>query len=296
MMKRKTTITALAAVLAAVSISSCSYEEMPCNLSDGPKEMTFTISHPSQTRATDSGFESGDAVGVFVTDASAELEIAGNTLNNERLLLSGSDWKPSKPLYWDEGIYDIVAYYPYLDAISSVTELPFEVKTDQNTESPTGPGGYEASDFLYAAVRGTEASDNPVNLQFHHIMSRLTIRLVKGEDFSGELPETATVRIHNTVTAAEIDLRNGIATKSPTATVKSITAKQSGAKTYTAILVPQRIDNRVPLIEIEFGNNSYLFESRFQFKAGMHHIVNLVIDSNSTQMQIEIAGGIAPWT
>lgn len=51
-----------------------------------PAEMTFTMTHPSQrTRATDTGFENGDKVGLFVCSADAQLEIGGNLVNNEAL-------------------------------------------------------------------------------------------------------------------------------------------------------------------------------------------------------------------
>lgn len=44
-------------------------------------------------------------------------------------------------------------------------------------------------------------------------MSKISVRMIKGEDFEGELPDDATVYIHNTVTEATVDLQVGIATK-----------------------------------------------------------------------------------
>lgn len=109
------------------------------------------------------------------------------------------------------------------------------------------------------------------------------------------MPETALVQIHNTVTKATIDLAAGIATKDTYGTKKTVTARQSSPTSYTAILVPQRLENRVPLIEIIMNGVSYLFESKFIFKAGTHHIVNLVIDSNPDKLKIEIGGEITNW-
>ena len=126
-------------------------------------------------------------------------------------------------------------------------------------------------------------------------MSKISINLIKGEDFDGEIPDKATVHIHNTVTTASIDLAAGIATKYVRGERKSVVARQDGPATYSAILVPQRLENRMPLIEVEMNGVSFLYESRFIFKPGIHHIVNLVIDKNPEQVKIEIGGEITDW-
>ena len=278
-------------------LSSCSGESMEPNsdIANGKVAMEFTFSHPSQSRATETSFETGDVVGLYVSEANKTLEISGNTVNNEGLSFTGSAWKSSRNLYWDAGNYNVYAYYPRLDEISSITDLPFEVETDQRKATDSSMGGYEASDFLFASAKGIQASANPVNLQFSHIMSKISIRLIKGEDFEGELPETATVYIHNTVTEASIDMMAGVATKALRGTRKTVTARQADPTTYSAILVPQRLENRVPLIEVVMNGVSYLYESKFLFKPGIHHIVNLVIDKNPDQLKIEIGGEITNW-
>ncbi len=126
-------------------------------------------------------------------------------------------------------------------------------------------------------------------------MSKLSIRLIKGEDYEGEIPETATIYIHNTVTEASIDLMAGVATKALRGVRKSVTARQDSRTSYSAIIVPQRLENRVPLIEVVMNGVSFLYESKFLFKPGIHHIVNLVIDKNPEQIKIEIGGEITDW-
>lgn len=282
-----------------LSMSSCadgSNEPDFSYISDGKVAMEFTFSHPSQSRVTDTSFEQGDVVGLYVSEAERPMEISGNTVNNEGLTYSGSAWQPSHPLYWDAGRYDVLAYYPRLGEIESMTDQPFEVKTDQRLDvASPGMGGYEASDFLYAFAHDVAASANPVNLQFRHIMSKLSIRLIKGEDFEGELPATATVYIHNTVTSATVDLNVGVVTKSLRGSRNTITARQDGPTTYSAILVPQRIESRMPLIEVIMNGVSFLYESRFVFRPGIHHIVSLIVNKNPEQIKIEIGGEITDW-
>lgn len=259
-------------------------------------EMTFAFSHPDQTKASETAFEPGDKVGLFLSDAAATLEIAGNTLNNEPLTLGGSGWSFSRKLFWDNGTFNAYGYYPFQDDIPSITDLPFAVRPDQDkAASGNALSGYEASDFLYADAKGVTASADPVNMKFRHIMSKISIRIIKGEDFEGDLPDDATVYLHNTVTEATIDLSAGVATKQPKASARTITALHAGNNTYSAIVVPQRLDNRVPLIEVVMKGVSYLYESKFLFKQGTHHLVNLVVDKNPEQVKIEIGGEITNW-
>lgn len=274
----------------AVALVSCSdSQNEPAYTDTGKTEMKFKLSHPSQTRATDTAFEQGDAVGLYVAEASAPLEIAGNTVNNERLVFSGTDWTADRKLFWDQGSYNVHAYYPRIEHVTSITDLPLQVSVDQTSD------GYEASDLLYASSQGVTASADPVSLKFRHIMSKLTVRLIKGEDYEGEIPTDAVVYVHNTVTDATIDLSAGVATRDPRGERRTVTARRNAQASYSAIIVPQRLDNRVPLVEVVANGVSFLYESKFQFKPGMHHIVSLVMDKNPEQVKIEIGGELTDW-
>lgn len=126
-------------------------------------------------------------------------------------------------------------------------------------------------------------------------MSKLTIRLIKGEDFEGDMPTDATVYVYNTIPSATIDLQAGVATRNTKGSRQTIIAHPDGDNIYSAIIVPQRIENRMPLIEVEMKGVSYLFESKFQFKAGTEHLVNLVISDNPDKVKIEVGGEIQGW-
>lgn len=283
-------------VLAAGAVSCSGNEEPDAPEVGGKKEMSFTFAMPSASRATATAFEEGDRIGLFVNDASLPLEISGNTVNNNCLTLSSGSWSPLRRMFWDDGTFNATAYYPYMTSVSSISDLPFSVQLDQSTaRNGEELSGLEASDFLFAKAKGLTASASPISMTFRHIMSKLTIRLVKGEDFEGEIPETATVYIHNTVPDATIDLESGVATRNVRSTRHTIRAAQAGPTSYTAILVPQRLDNRVPLIEVVMNGVSFLYESRFVFKPGVHHLVNLIVDKNPDQVKIEIGGEIAGW-
>lgn len=285
--------------LTIIGLVSCSDEPAtaPTSYQDAKSTpMTFVVNHPGQTRATETAFQQNDKIGLYVADAKATLEIGGNLVNNEALTYNGSNWAASRTLYWDDGTYNAYAYYPYIQDVSSIEDQPFSVSTDQSTKkTSTALGGYEASDLLFASSKGVKASASPVNLTFKHIMSKLKIRLVKGEDFEGDMPTTATVYIHNTVPTATIDLQAGVATRYVKGTRQTIIARQDDATNYSAIIVPQRIENRMPLIEVVMNGVSYLYESKFQFKSGTQHLVNLIISDNPDQVKIDIGGEIKNW-
>lgn len=286
---------ALCAVAVAL-LTACAEDDVPQYKDAKSTPMTFVVDHPSMVRATDSNFETGDRIGLYVSAAGAPLEIGGNLVNNEALTFDGSQWTAARTLYWDEGTYNAYAYYPYIKDVSSVEDQLFSVSVDQSTaRTSTSLGGYEASDLLFATSKGVRASDEPVQLAFRHIMSKITIRLVKGEDFEGEMPKNATVYVHNTVTEATIDLQAGVATRHAKAPRQTITAHHDGDNLYSAIVVPQRIENRMPFIEVIMNNMSYLYESKFLFKPGMEHFVNLIIPNNPNSTKIEIGGGIKNW-
>lgn len=283
--------------LAILGVVACSEEHETASSQDAKSTpMSFVVTHPGQTRATATAFERDDRIGLYVADVNAPLELGGNLVNNEALTFDGNKWTASRTLFWDKGSFNAYAYYPYIKGISSITDQPFSVSTDQSTaKTATALGGYEASDLLFATSKNIMASVSPIRLTFKHIMSKLKIRLIKGEDFEGDMPTTATVYIHNTVPTATVDLQAGVATRYVKGTRQTITAHQDGDTSYSAIIVPQRIDNRQPLIEVVMKGVSYLFESKFQFKPGTEHLVNLIISDNPDKVKIDIGGEIQDW-
>lgn len=284
-------------MLAILGLAACGDETETIKRQDAKSTpMSFVVNHPGQTRATATAFERDDMIGLYVADAKAPLEIGGNLVNNEALTFDGNKWTPNHTLYWDEGLFNAYAYYPFIKGISSITDQPFSVSTDQSTaRTATALGGYEASDLLFATSKNIKASDSPVSLTFKHIMSKLKIRLIKGEDFEGDMPTDAKVYVHGTVPTATIDLQAGVATRYVKGTRQTIIAHQDGDTSFSAIIVPQRIDNRQPFIEVVMKGVSYLYESKFQFKPGTEHLVNLVISETPDQVSINIGSEIQNW-
>ena len=279
-------------ILIAISAAfmACTKESNPDNSIDG--QMAFTMSVGSKTKATATEFEVGDKVGLFVVEYNDQtpspLQISGNWVNNVSATYDGAEWNPSKKIFWPEEKADVYGYYPYM-SVESVDAQTFAVSLNQNTiRDGETLGGYEASDFLWAKASGVSQDQEVVELNYKHIMSKVVVKLVKGDDFEGDFPETGELYIHNLTTEADIDLSSGTVVKSSTAKTATIKARTVNAETFEAIVVPQRIETRRPLFEYVANGISYLLEDVFYFRNGKQHILELMINTSPEQIEVEI--------
>lgn len=276
--------------IAAWALSSCSSNDETLKETVNENEIRIEAIHPSQTRANSTGFDSGDQIGVFVVPEGAILQPFGNAVNNGLYTYDGSQWTPSRTFYWNEGKNNVYAYYPYAAEVNDTEAFPFKVSTDQSTAE-----GYSLSDFLWAKAEGQQAGASPVSLKFNHLLSRALVKIVKGDDYEGDLPDNMEVFLHNTVTTANIHLEAGGSCKDTYADVESIKMQKLSKDLYAAIVVPQNIATRRPLVEVVMSNISYLMEGTLSFKQGYQHTITITITANPQQAEISIGGGIGNW-
>lgn len=276
----------------ALMVVSCSSDETEIQQSfvADKGEIQLQFVHPSQTRATETNFENTDEVGVYVTAADEALQIGGNEVNNEQFTYNGSSWTSKRRVYWNSGQHNIYAYYPYTKTINDVENYSFELQADQSTAE-----GFTKSDFLWASEKGVTASATAVSMTFTHKMSCVVVKLQKGENYTGDISDETEVFIHSTVTKASIDLSTGDAGKDNYAGTSSVKALQKSATEYTAIVVPQNITTRRPLVEVITGGVSYLMEGKISLKPGMRHTITVTLDKNPEQTKIDIGGEIVNW-
>lgn len=255
-------------------------------------QIRFECALPS-TKATAESFEIGDKVSVWAVEYAAEeapeLQLGGNFLNNELLTYNGSAWTPSRKVYWSEKPCDFYAVYPCIRP-NSVESYVFEIQADQNAPETDGAlGGYEASDLLFAKAENVSRADGKVRLQFKHMMSKCVVNVIKGDKFEGEFPEDIAVHIYNTVTTADLNLANGSVEKYALGNKKTITMKKLASDKFEAVVIPQNIERRTPLIEISMGGIAYLMEYSLSFKPGYQHTINLTVNTSPDQEKFEIS-------
>lgn len=287
-MKIKYTVIYLAAALLATT--SCSKEEG--NSDNG--QLLLAPALPHMSKATETEFESGDRFGIYAVeykeDAPLPLQLSGNWANNSMALYNGTNWSISPVIWWNNASkLDVIAYYPYNSNPNSVDNYLFTIEEDQRES------GFTLSDLMWAKAKGAERSAGAVALNFRHKLSRLDIKLIRGDDFEGDIPADAVVRVMGTVSSAIMDMESGGIEKNPQGTEMTITAHQRGVGEYSAIIVPQKILNQIPLVEILVNNVSYLVSSRFIFEEGVRHTLNITLNSDPNKILITIGGGIEDW-
>ena len=265
--------------------------------------MSFNILAPgAQTKVLNNAFEASDVIGLYVTDyvddnTPMPLQISGNRANNTQVTYDGGAWIPDQAIFWGEAKSDVFAYYPYSESISDVNAFYFKLAPDQTAE------GYEMSDFLWAKATGVRQTDGAVNLEMKHVMSKLTVKIVAGEDYIGSLPEDASVQLHSTVTNANINLETGSVVKDPYSGAQTIMMKNLGIKSfegkkavvYEAIVVPQMLESSVPLLEINSKSVSYLIEDPFNFRPGVAYTYTVTLNTSTTAIKVEIGCELEDW-
>ena len=254
-----------------------------------------------QTRAAGTSFEIGDKMGLYAVeyngDEVASLQVAGNFINNEALTYDGSAWVGGRTLYWSDKPCDFYGIYPYQEP-ATVSEYLFDLPTDQNSpETDDALSGYEAADLLWAKATKVSREDGAVQLQFKHMMSRVVVKIERGEKYEGELPEDITVHLYNTVTTAEVDFTHGSLQRYAHGEKNTITMKQLSGDTFAAIVVPQNIERRTPLVEITMEGIAYLLNYSMSFRPGYQHTITVTLNSSPEQEKIEISidGEIGDW-
>ena len=290
-------------VLLVLALSSC-HDNAVDSLSPVYDDiMRFNILSPTpQTKAGAGTFEPEDQIGLYVTDFLDEttpmpLQISGNRANNSVVSFDGTSWTPDQTIYWGEGKSDVYAYHPYCETITDVNNHCFEVAVDQTGD------GYESSDFLWCKAEGVHRTAGSVDLNMKHAMSKLTVKIIAGEDYIGSLPDDATVILHSTVTKANINLETGSAVKDPHSSANMITMKNLGVKSsgdveavvYEAILVPQKLETKLPLLEIKSKSVSYLIEDSFNFRPGIAYTYTVTLNTSTTAIKVEIGCELEDW-
>ena len=241
------------------------------------------------TRVTDTDYESGDKVGIYVVNyqgsSAGALQSSGNHVDNMCFTYT-NNWTPESDIYWKDETTkaDFYCYYPY-GTPSDITAHPFSVKTDQSQQAD-----YKASEFLWGKASGVSPTANAVPIITNRSMSNMLIYVAPGKGFTEETLAAATksVRICNVKSSATVDLRTGVATATGSAT--EIIPYNEGTY-YRALLVPQTVADGSNLITITVDGVDYTLAKGFTFKANTQHKFTVTVNKASSGVDI----GVGNW-
>ena len=253
------------------------------------EKIPITIS-TELTKATDTAFENGDKIGLFVVNRNGgnagTLVTSGNHADNVAFTFNDNVWASSTQLYWkDQQTHaDFYCYYPHKNTITNVNAIPFEVQTDQSSSKK-----YFDSELLWGKTLDAAPSTDPVRIICQHELSNLLIYLRAGNGYSQEtlLSEVESLRINNTLVHGTLNLVSG--TVSPTGDPADITPFNEGDH-YRAMIVPQTVNNTT-LVSLVVDGYSFSLRQSITFLGNKQHKCTITVNKTSEGINI----GIGEW-
>lgn len=258
-------------IFAAALLVSCQQEE---NETTTPSDSRITIS-PIITRATEVNFESGDKIGVTITQN-------GDFVYAENKLMTFNDGVFAGDLLWYPEGNDksqIVAYYPYREGN---TPASFSVQTDQTT-------GYGASDLMAASKSDILPTTSVISMNFKHMFTKLLINVTKEVEAN-----ISSIALKGSIPTATLDLAALTVTADANVTATNITAQVVEAnKTYRAIIVPQTVALTLEVVTSDGKTLSQKLTSATLAQGGQYSVNIRVLPDD---IEVKLSGEIDGWT
>ena len=258
-------------IFAAALLVSCQQEE---NEATTPANSRITIS-PIITRATEVNFETGDNIGVTITQN-------GDFVYAENKQMTYNDGVFAGDLLWypegnDKSL--IVAYYPYKE---SNTPASFTVETDQTS-------GYGASDFMAAKKSDVLPTTNVISMNFKHMFTKLVINVTKEVEAN-----ISSIALKGSIPTATLDLSALTVTADANASATSIVAQAVKAnETYRAIIVPQTVALTLEVATSDGKTLSQKLTSTTLAQGGQYSVNIRVLPDD---IEVKLSGDIENWT
>ena len=264
---KKTIILAGAAILALAA----------CNKTPDPGRDPVDFSQyklrvePVITRATETNFENGDAIGLSVVLAAADYA------TNVKMTYDGTAFAGDLNWYEDgEQASALKAYYPYKEGEALPTR--FIVETDQSK-------GVAPSDFVSAVKEGVLLSANAVAVVFKHQLSRIVTTL---KNNAGAAVESIVFEEFVPVANIGADLT---ATVEPGAKWQPITPFAAGGDKYEVIVPAQTVK---PVVKVTVGGKTLTQQlEEVSLEAGKSYTLSVIV--NKEKIQVVLAGEIENW-
>lgn len=238
------------------------------------------------SRATDTGFEAGDAIGVFAVEKTTA-NVSGKLLSSNYAdnvkyiysngLFTGATSVIEQPT--DKPLMFYKAIYPYSSGLKN--EFVFTVNTDQSTTS-----NYTMSDLMTADTEATNATSP--HLVFSHKMSNIVINLQYEEKPGG----SEQLYFNNVMVEAKANINEN--TFTAYGGTMSVIASENGNNSFKVVLPPQTVAKNVTLFTLKIGSKSYTFSPKDElaWRSGMQYTYDMTINKEGV---ISFTSSINPW-
>lgn len=249
------------------------------------------ISPTLQSRATESNFEIGDYIGLYIVNhpsngSVAKLQTSGNHVDNMKFTYNGT-WTAASPIYWKDNVThaDFYLYYPYTTSIGDVNAIPWSVNAAQSTSEK-----YKAGDLLIGKTTDVTPTESDVGIAARHMMSQMVISLQPGNGFTNESLNKSkiSVKINQLKIQAIANLATGeISAKGDAA---DLTPLKEEGNNYKALIIPQAVGEGI-LITVNVDGRDYNLQkaSNFTaFEAGKKHKFTVTLSKTSNGVNVNI--------
>lgn len=282
------------AAIAALALTACSNDDEIKVGGDNAILLTSSLNVAETRAATDiqtSAFDAGETVDVYITENNGGNNPTTYPQPIEYSTAAGGALTVGTQYYYPtsgNGV-NIYALYP---ATAATGEL-FTIKEDQSTDD-----NYKASDLMYGkpAANPVSSNANPVQIQFSHLLSKVTINLKAGDyvtSLDGAKVELLGVKPSTTLTAD----KDGCNITDATGTAADITVMTATASSTSGsvIIVPQTLQET--FLRVAIGDavmTGKLSTGAPTLVAGSVHIYDITV--NMRGQALEITSSITPWT
>lgn len=197
--------TILFGLTAAMLATACSEED---DLRQGIAGEGITFTSSVMSRATDTSFEAGDAIGVSMYTESG---FVGNATNVLYTTADGNGFTSTNPMTWGAAgsaeTVDFKGVYPYkADAVADEI-YSFTLATGEGAS-------LSDNDVMYSSMTDVTFGAKNVDLTFTHKLVKVVMQVY---DQNRKLLPGATVKINNQQTSGTLNLADGTVTSTGTA-------------------------------------------------------------------------------
>lgn len=265
---RKTILFGLAA---AMLVAACSEED---DLRQGIAGEGITFTSSVMSRATDTSFEAGDAIGVSMYTESG---FVGNATNVQYTTEDKSGlFTSTNPMTWGAAgsakTVDFKGVYPYkADAVAD-GKYSFTLATGEGAS-------LSGNDVMYSSMTGVGVGAKNVELKFKHKLVKVVMQVY---DQSRKLLPGATVKINKQQTSGTLDLADGTVTSTgdANATLDFASNTEVSGEYQTIVMPSAATQGRV--ITITYKNVDYPCPvDMYAFDSGSKMIFSVTLNPES---------------
>ena len=284
----------LLAIVSLLGFLSCSKDDATEMDARNEVKVTATFNGLSATggvttRAVDSSWEVGDAIGLFMKKAGTTLSQSALANNVEYTTGGDGAFTSLNKVYFPfkKEYVDFISYYPYTDNLNG-----FIYEVDVSDQS-----NLASIDLMYAdKIEGVNSTTGSINLQFKHQLTKVVIKL--SDTLSEEDLTSFDVKITNANTKASFLLSDGTLTDKAEPVGVHFYIDKANKKAEAILLPDTDLTNKEFIITVGGISYSYPLKNSEEIKffaASTKCVYNITLESNKDRVLQGVTAEITDW-